>query len=79
MAEHNLLYILELDGHAKPDDLNTVNFCLNYLLNCICVSFKVLLLSCFYSCFPSLLVSDVSSWVNGSQAHSRSSPPPADR
>ncbi|XP_075872948.1 adenylate kinase 9 isoform X2 [Nelusetta ayraudi] len=22
MAEHNLLYILELDGHARPDDLN---------------------------------------------------------
>lgn len=25
MAEHSLLYILELDGHAKPDDLNAVS------------------------------------------------------
>lgn len=25
MAEHNLLYILELDGNASPDDLNAVS------------------------------------------------------
>lgn len=29
MAEHNLLYILELDGNASPDDLNAVSHCTN--------------------------------------------------
>lgn len=46
MAEHNLLYILELDGHAKPDDLNAVNFCSIYSQNMHSISFEASLLRC---------------------------------